>query len=153
MHDLFSQVTGDIDAFQQDSMWMNIAKKPVMKGTTSFFDLITAFCKMLETIPPDQVFGELIIDLLTNYYGKCCDWYKELVARSRSSAADEPGAASGELKASAEWAADPEMKAAMRDIWRDESQDKSLLERVYSVLFRFRPPALYLPWPNHIIQS
>lgn len=76
MHELFSQVTGDMDAFTPDPQWMKIANKPVMKGTARFFDLITAFCKMLETIPPDQAFGELIIDLLTSYYGKCCDWYK-----------------------------------------------------------------------------
>lgn len=76
MHELFGQVTGDMDAFTQDSQWMNIANKPIMKGTARLFDLITAFCKMLETIPPDQAFGELIIDLLTSYYGKCCDWYK-----------------------------------------------------------------------------
>ena len=76
MHELFSHVTGDMDAFVQDPHWVSIANKPVMKGTTGLFDLITAFCKMLETIPPDQAYGELIIDLLTTYYGKCCDWYK-----------------------------------------------------------------------------
>lgn len=79
MHELFSQVTGDMDAFMQDQHWVSIANKPVMKGTTGLFDLITAFCKMLETIPPDQAYGELIIDLLTTYYGKCCDWYKGIV--------------------------------------------------------------------------
>ncbi|KAF8477397.1 Sec8 exocyst complex component-specific domain-containing protein [Kalaharituber pfeilii] len=127
MHDLFSQVAGDIDAFQQDANWMAIANKPIMKGTASFFNLITAFCKMLETIPPDQAFGELIIDLLTSYYGKCCDWYKELVSRNRASSADE---ALGEMKVSARWAHNKEIKEVMGAIWTaDDIGSGELLER------------------------
>ncbi|KAI5806550.1 Sec8 exocyst complex component-specific domain-containing protein [Peziza echinospora] len=126
MHDLFSQVTSDIDAFQLEPQWMVIAKKPVMKGTASFYNLITAFCKMLETIPPDQAFGELIIDLLTSYYGKCWDWYKELVSRNRAATTEDP---TGEFKGSAKWAQNTEIKKIMGKIWTDKSESKDLLEQ------------------------
>ena len=129
MHDLFSQVTGDIDAFQQDPNWMTIAKKPVMKGTASLYNLITAFCKMLETIPPDTMFGELIIDLLRSYFGKCFDWYEELVSKNRSSTTDEPTALAGESKGSAKWAQNKDIKEAMAAIWADERNFKDLLDK------------------------
>ena len=76
IRDLFNQTTSDLDAFQQDPQWASVAKKPVMKGATAFFGLITALCKMLDTIPPDQAFGQLTIDLLNSYYEKCHEWYK-----------------------------------------------------------------------------
>lgn len=78
IRDLFNQTTSDLDAFHQDPQWAAVAKKPVMKGAISFFGLITALCKMLDTIPPDQAFGQLTIDLLKSYYDKCFDWYKGL---------------------------------------------------------------------------
>lgn len=76
MRDLFNHTISDIDAFQEELNWATLSKKPIMKGTAAFFDLITAFCRMLETIPPDTVFAELIIDLLTNYYAKCAEHFK-----------------------------------------------------------------------------
>lgn len=79
IRDLFSQTTGDLDAFHEDPQWALISKHPVMKGTTAFLDLITAFCKMLDTLPPDQAFGQLTMDLLTSYYDKCYEWYKGTV--------------------------------------------------------------------------
>ncbi|RPB25906.1 hypothetical protein L211DRAFT_856536 [Terfezia boudieri ATCC MYA-4762] len=129
MHELFSQVTGDMDAFTQDPQWMNIANKPVMKGTARLFDLIIAFCKMLETIPPDQAFGELIIDLLTSYYGKCCDWYKDLATGNRS--ADDPTSPlSGDFKGSAKWAQNKETKEVMKLIWQADTRDcTSLIQK------------------------
>ncbi|KAF8429887.1 Sec8 exocyst complex component-specific domain-containing protein [Terfezia claveryi] len=129
MHELFSQVTGDMDAFTQDPQWMNIANKPVMKGTARLFDLIIAFCKMLETIPPDQAFGELIIDLLTSYYGKCCDWYKDLATGNRR--ADDPTSSlSGDFKGSAKWAQNKETKEVMQLIWQADTRDcTSLIQK------------------------
>lgn len=76
MRELFNQVISDIDAFQKEQNWPSIAKKPIMRGTAALFNLIQAFCRMLETIPPDTAFAELIIDLLSIYYSKCCDYYK-----------------------------------------------------------------------------
>lgn len=39
---------------------------------------------MLDNLPHDQIFSELIITQMTTYAEKCSGWYKALVSRSRS---------------------------------------------------------------------
>jgi exocyst complex component 4 len=108
IRDLFNQTIGDIDAFHEDANWMLYSSKPIMRGTVAFLDLITAFCKMLDTIPPDQAFGQLTIDLLTSYYDKCYEWYKELVSRRTQA---------GSMKASARWAQTDPIRMAISNVW------------------------------------
>lgn len=38
--------------------------------------LVKAFSKMLDNIPHDQMFTQLIINQIVTYYDKCCGWYK-----------------------------------------------------------------------------
>ena len=125
IRDLFNQTTGDIDAFQEDPQWAQISKTPIMKGTVAFFNLITAFCKMLDTLPPDQTFGQLTIDLLTSYYDKSFDWYKELVARHRSDDAEAV-----DMKASARWAQEDPVRSVMAESWNASKLTGELLKKV-----------------------
>lgn len=124
IRDLFNQTTGDIDASHEDINWASISQKPVMRGTVAFLELITAFCKMLNTIPPDQAFGQLTIDLLTSYYDKCYEWYKELVSRHAGS---DPNS----FKASARWAQGGPIHSAIGDVWKweDETAPVDLLRK------------------------
>lgn len=39
-------------------------------------NLVKAFSKMLDTIPQDQTFTQLVISQVVTYYDKCCGWYK-----------------------------------------------------------------------------
>ena len=39
-------------------------------------NLIKTFSKMLDSIPHDQAFSQLIINQIVTYYDKCCGWYK-----------------------------------------------------------------------------
>ncbi|KAL7273180.1 exocyst subunit [Rhizina undulata] len=125
IRDLFNQTTGDMDAFQPDPQWASVAQKPVMKGTTDFLNLITAFCNMLETIPPDQTLGQLIIDLLTTYFDKCYEWYKELVSK-RSTTEDVGG---NPEKKSAQWAGMDEIRNAMSALWKDVNMSEDNLKK------------------------
>lgn len=127
IRDLFAQTTGDLDAFHEDPNWTRISKKPVMKGTTAFLDLITAFCKMLDTLPPDQQFGQLTIDLLTSYYDKCYEWYKDLVARISTDDEDQHS----DMKMSARWAQNEVIRQAMGKLHADEG--KTSLEDLYKL--------------------
>lgn len=124
IRDLFNQTTGEIEAFHEDINWARVSRKPIMRGTVAFLDLITAFCKMLDTIPPDQAFGQLTIDLLTSYYDKCYDWYKELVARHNSN--------SNETKTSARWARPGLVSTTIAAVWNHEGDDPpvELLQKV-----------------------
>ncbi|KAA8911144.1 Sec8 exocyst complex component-specific domain-containing protein [Sphaerosporella brunnea] len=119
IRELFNQTTSDIDAFHEDSNWMSRSGKPIMKGTVAFLDLITAFCKMLDTIPPDQAFGQLTIDLLTSYYDKCYEWYKELVSRVET----------GNMKASARWSKEEPIRQAIENVW-NLTEDASTAEHL-----------------------
>jgi exocyst complex component 4 len=80
-----SQVFNDANAFQEEAQWAQVAKRPIFHGASAFLDLVTAFCKMLATIPHDQAFSQLIITQMAAYYEKCNDWYKSVVARSADS--------------------------------------------------------------------
>ncbi|KAI5803255.1 Sec8 exocyst complex component-specific domain-containing protein [Geopyxis carbonaria] len=121
IRDLFAQTIGDLDAFHEDPQWTRISKRPVMKGTTAFLGLITAFCKMLDTLPPDQAFGQLTIDLLTSYYDKCYEWYREIVARHSSESE-----ANSEVKTSAQWAQDNHIRLAMGEILTNDTSMNAL---------------------------
>ena len=56
------------------------------QGTAQFFTLITAFCKMLDNLPHDQAFSQLIVNQMDTYAQKCTGWYKALVSRSQATA-------------------------------------------------------------------
>jgi exocyst complex component 4 len=89
--DLCAQTFIESDAFHQDPHWAQHSKKPIFKGTSKFFRLITAFCRMLDALPHDQAFSHLIISQIMTYYERCHEWYKALVARTK------PHPASGRL--------------------------------------------------------
>jgi len=82
---LSDSVFEESDSFQQDPQWTKVARRPVFKGTSAFFVLITAFCRMLDTIPHDQALSQLIITQMMRYYDRCCDWFRSLVSRVRDS--------------------------------------------------------------------
>lgn len=81
--ELCAQTFIESDAFTEDPQWALHSKKPIFKGTVKFFTLITAFCKMLDNLPHDQAFSQLIITQMSTYASKCSGDYKQLLARSR----------------------------------------------------------------------
>ncbi|KAF2750444.1 hypothetical protein M011DRAFT_510082 [Sporormia fimetaria CBS 119925] len=80
--EMSTQTFIDVDAFQMEPQWEKYSKKPIFKGTAKFFSIITAFCKMLDNLPHDQAFSQLIIDQMRTYADKCNGWYKALVSRT-----------------------------------------------------------------------
>jgi len=74
--ELCAQSFIDLEAFTEDSQWSRVSPKPIFKGTIVFVDLVRAFSKMLDSIPHDQTFTQLIISQIVTYYDKCCGWYK-----------------------------------------------------------------------------
>ncbi|KAL1895180.1 exocyst subunit [Sporothrix stenoceras] len=93
---LSDAVFGEADAFQIDPQWSQVARRPVFKGTTAFFSVVTAFCRMLGTIPHDQALSALIITQMMRYYDRCFSWYKALVTKTQvdSSATDASASSS-----------------------------------------------------------
>lgn len=83
LNELSDKTFIELDAFQEDSRWSQHSKKPIFKGTVKFFTLITAFCKMLDNLPHDQAFSQLIITQMKTYGEKCVGSYKAMMARAQ----------------------------------------------------------------------
>lgn len=125
---LCESVFEEADSFAQDPQWMNIARRPVFKGTTAFFSLITAFCRMLDTIPHDQALSQLIISQMMRYYNRCCEWFKSLVSRIQDSGIPK-------LKLSALLATGPgEIHDTMQHLWTAEGEERLQLEKETGLL-------------------
>lgn len=122
---LSDTVFGEADAFLQDPEWARVAKRPVFKGATAFFTIVTAFCRMLGTIPHDQALSSLIITQMMRYYDRCFSWYKALVTKTQ-----EEATSTQELRASAVMALEPnEIHETMRKLWQSETTDLELLDQ------------------------
>jgi exocyst complex component 4 len=99
---LSDTVFGEVNAFLQDPAWNQVARRPIFRGTTAFFEVVTAFCRMLGTIPPDQALSSLIVTQMMRYYDRCFSWFKSLVTKTQEQAVD-----SSDLRASARLSVDP----------------------------------------------
>ncbi|KAK7531331.1 Sec8 exocyst complex component-specific domain-containing protein [Phyllosticta citribraziliensis] len=134
--DLCAQTFMEADTFQEDPQWQVHSKKPIFKGTTKFYSLITAFCKMLDNLPHDQSFSQLIITQMVTYYDKCYQWYKSLVSRARSK--DGSGSL---LKASAALVEIPEISKALLALMNaDDTNRESLLGEATKLLLSTSKP-------------
>ncbi|KAF2238753.1 hypothetical protein EV356DRAFT_479326 [Viridothelium virens] len=79
--DLCAQIFVELDAFQTDAQWESYAQKPIFKGTIRFYNLVSAVCTMLSSLPHDQAFSQLIITQMSTYFDKCRGWFKAMVSR------------------------------------------------------------------------
>ena len=78
--------------------------------------LIRAFSSMLDSIPQDQVFTQLIITQLVMYLDKCLGWYKALTSRLSGPEQNAPL-----TKAAAAFAREGEIREAAMKILEDGS--------------------------------
>ncbi|KAF2714851.1 hypothetical protein K504DRAFT_486654 [Pleomassaria siparia CBS 279.74] len=127
--ELCAQTFIELDAYQQDPQWAQHSKKPIFKGTTNFFTLITAFCKMLDNLPHDQAFSQLIITQMTTYAEKCLGWFNALISRS------QPNASGRRLRAPAAFAASGEIEEVVSALFQSDSQQApEFLEKEITLL-------------------
>lgn len=84
---------------------------------------------MLDNLPHDQAFSQLIITQMQTYAAKCNGWYKALVSRS------QPKEGGSRVKASAAFAESGELKEVINSLFQAEPDRASgLLEREISFL-------------------
>ncbi|TDZ13024.1 putative exocyst complex component sec8 [Colletotrichum spinosum] len=121
---------GEVDSFMQDQEWTQVARRPVFKGTTAFFAIVTAFCRMLGTIPHDQALSTLIITQMMRYYDRCFGWYKSLVSKTQAQAS-EPA----KLRMSASLALEEgDVHETMKQLWTSETLEREVLEKEVGLL-------------------
>ena len=117
--ELCTQCFIDLEAFSEDSQWQKHSPRPVFKGTVAFMSLINAFSSMLNAIPQDQIFTQLVITQLHTYYDKCYGWYKAIVSRLAPSA-NNPNATALAMKAAASYAESGEIREAAVDLLKED---------------------------------
>ncbi|KAL1967656.1 hypothetical protein VTN77DRAFT_2913 [Rasamsonia byssochlamydoides] len=119
------------DAFAEDPNWASVSPKPIFKGTVNFMNLVKAFSKMLDSIPHDQMFTQMVLSQIVTYYDKCCGWYKALVTRVSS----QP---SGGLrfKAAAAFAESGEIRDTVKELWSGSGKKKELIDRETELLIK-----------------
>jgi Xaa-Pro aminopeptidase len=116
-----------VDAFAEDPNWAALSPRPIFKGAANFMSLVKAFSKMLDSIPHDQAFTQLILNQIVTYYEKCCGWCKAIVIRMSS---QPPGGI--RLKAAAALAESGEIRDTAQQLWdgsvgnRQELIDKEI---------------------------
>ncbi|KAF1942073.1 hypothetical protein EJ02DRAFT_503063 [Clathrospora elynae] len=121
--ELCAQTFIELDAFNEDPHWSRHSKKPIFKGTARFFTLISAFCKMLDNLPHDQAFSQLIVTQMDTYAQKCAGWYKALVSRS------QPTSTGRHMKAPAVWAESEMMEELIARLVQIDSTDQENLNQ------------------------
>ena len=109
----------DLEAFSEDPQWQKYSPRPIFKGTIAFMSLINAFSRMLNAIPQDQIFTQLVITQLHTYFDKCCGWYKASVSRLAPSPSNPSGTTLA-LKAAATYAEAGEIRDAASGLLQDK---------------------------------
>ncbi|PCD37772.1 hypothetical protein AU210_006268 [Fusarium oxysporum f. sp. radicis-cucumerinum] len=129
---LSDTVFGEADAFTQDPAWSQVARRPVFRGTTAFFEVVTAFCRMLGTIPPDQALSSLIVTQMMRYYDRCFSWFKTLVVKAQDPATE---ISNDNLRSSARFSLDQgEIQETMKKLFMSEEMDWELAEKEIHLL-------------------
>ncbi|QSS55698.1 Sec8 exocyst complex component specific domain-containing protein [Histoplasma capsulatum var. duboisii H88] len=123
-----------LDAFTEDPQWTRVSRRPIFKGTIAFMELVKTFCKMLNRIPHDQAFTQLVIHQIVTYYDKCYGMYKALVARV--SAQHTGGLHS---KAAAAYAESGEIRETTEQLWEctDDKQRQELIAKEIDLLIKY----------------
>jgi exocyst complex component 4 len=84
---------------------------------------------MLDNLPHDQAFSQLIITQMVTYAEKCNDWYKALVSRG------QPTASGRRLRAPAAFAESGEIEEVVSSLFKTDSElNTDLLEKEISLL-------------------
>ncbi|KAH8702373.1 putative exocyst complex component Sec8 [Talaromyces proteolyticus] len=119
------------DAFAEDPNWAAVSPKPIFKGTINFMLLVKAFSKMLDSIPHDQMFTQLVLSQIVTYYDKCCGWYKALVTRVSTQLTGGM-----RLKASASFADVGEVHETVKKLLNGHGDKKQLIDRETELLIQ-----------------
>ncbi|SPO38418.1 related to SEC8 - protein transport protein [Pseudozyma flocculosa] len=146
---LFQNATGGADAFQEDPASRRTATRPVVKSVTNIIVLIDSLYSMLRTTPfHRESYSRLIITTIVQYYQRCGERFRDLVAVDASSAsipsatssssATSAGARDGSsYTLSAAWAQRPELYSCLVDMLQPAKVEADRLSELQAQENRF----------------
>jgi exocyst complex component 4 len=79
---------------------------------------------MLDNLPHDQAFSQLIVSQMDTYAQKCGGWYKALVSRS------QPSPSGRRLKTPAAWAESAELERLVSQILQSDPSDRENFDQL-----------------------
>jgi exocyst complex component 4 len=79
---------------------------------------------MLDNLPHDQAFSQLIVSQLDTYAQKCAGWYKALVSRS------QPTPSGRRIKAPAAWADSQDLEQLVSQVLQSDPADSENFDRL-----------------------
>ena len=86
---------------------------------------------MLDTIPHDQAFSQLLITQMVTYRDKCLEWYKALVSSAQASADN-----ASRTRRVAALASSGDIHALISKLWlADKNGRQELLEKVGALTY------------------
>jgi exocyst complex component 4 len=86
---------------------------------------------MLDNLPHDQAFSQLIVSQMETYAQKCLGWYKVLVSRA------QPAQSGRRLKAPAAWAESADMEDVLSQLFQsDSTMSRELGEKEVGMLLQ-----------------
>lgn len=122
LFELCSRSMTEVDTFQADPKWQLHAQRPIFKGTARFYELIEAFCVMLDSLPHDQSFSQLIVTQMRAYYDKCYQWSKSLLQRAQL---EHEGPA--RMRLAAQLATSGDINETVISLTKADAQDSAVL--------------------------
>nr|POE65216.1 putative exocyst complex component sec8 [Quercus suber] len=125
----------DMEAFQSDPVsTQRYSSRPIFKGTIRFYELMEAVCSMLDELPHEQSFTQLVITQMRSYYDKCYQWSKLLLQRTMATS-------DGQVRTKMRLAADlatsggiNDVVVALLDVENDEKEKLVLAEKQSALL-------------------
>jgi len=119
---LFQAATTSLDAFQEDPATRQVARKPIVKSVGNVIVLIDSLYSMLRATPfHRESYSRLIIQTIVQYYQRCNERFRELVATESDTSGRRMVSSHGPFVLSATWAQQPELNSCLVELLRADS--------------------------------
>ena len=140
LFDLCARCMGDLDTFQPDPYWQDVASKAIFKGTRRFYDILEVICMLLDALPHEQSFSQLVVAQMRGYYDRCYEWSKGLLQRVVVSHHQDGGSGASivKMRLAAELATDGDINEVVIERLKttDEKENEVLAEKESELLLR-----------------
>jgi len=117
--ELCGRSTNDLESFQVDPSWQRHSAKPVFRGAVRFYEVIKMVCGMLDALPHEQSFSQLVITQMRTYYDRCYQWSKNLLRRAMAA---QDGQATFKMRLAADLATSGDINDAVIQLLQAQAQ-------------------------------
>ncbi len=131
--DLCGRCMSDLDTFQPDPKWNEVAQKPIFNGARRFMSILEDVCGLLGRLPHEQSFSHLVVGQMRAFYDVCYEWSKGLLQRVGGGGDGEEGV---KMRLAADLATEGEINEVVIELLKakDDGKEKLVLAEKESAL-------------------